>query len=166
MDNLITVFLNVIIIGGCATLVMDAWGWLRRPLLGVAPPDYGLVGRWLLHMRHGRFQHPAIGKAAAMDGERLAGWLFHYFTGMAFAALLPAVAGPHWLASPTLGPALLTGIVTIAAPFLLMQPGMGAGIAASKTPAPNKARIQSLLTHGVFGVGLYVGGWVAAVMIQ
>ena len=46
-----------------------------------------------------------------------------------------------------------------------MQPGMGAGIAASRTPAPNKARLQSLLNHGVFGVGLYIGGWITHVII-
>jgi Protein of unknown function (DUF2938) len=43
----------------------------------------------------------------------------------------------------------------IAAPFPLMQPGMGAGIAASRTPRPNAARLQSLVTHAFFGFGLY-----------
>jgi len=52
-------------------------------------------------------------------------------------------------------PALLFGLATVAAPFLLMQPGMGAGIAASRSPRPGVARVQSLLTHAVFGVGLY-----------
>ena len=37
-----------------------------------------------------------------------------------------------------------------------MQPSFGLGIAASKTPHPNKARLKSLMTHTVFGVGLYV----------
>jgi Protein of unknown function (DUF2938) len=63
-------------------------------------------------------------------------------------------------ASP-ITPALLVGIGTVAAPFLLMQPGMGAGIAASRTPRPAAARVQSLLTHFIFGVGLYGAGWIA-----
>ena len=46
----------------------------------------------------------------------------------------------------------------VAAPFLLMQPGMGAGIAASRMPSPASARLQSLITHTVFGCGLYVAG--------
>ena len=54
----------------------------------------------------------------------------------------------------TLGPALLVGIGTVAAPFLLMQPGMGAGIAASRTRRPGAARMQSLVTHTIFGLGL------------
>jgi hypothetical protein len=37
-----------------------------------------------------------------------------------------------------------------------MHPGMGAGIAASRTPKPAVARINSLLTHAIFGLGLYL----------
>jgi Protein of unknown function (DUF2938) len=40
-----------------------------------------------------------------------------------------------------------------------MQPGMGAGIAASRTPRPGAARVQSLLTHAIFGLGLYAAAW-------
>ena len=54
------------------------------------------------------------------------------------------------------GAALLVGVVTVAAPFLLMQPGMGAGIAASRTPRPAIARVHSLLNHLAFGAGLYL----------
>ncbi|MCG8610406.1 MAG: DUF2938 domain-containing protein, partial [Pseudomonadales bacterium] len=61
--------------------------------------------------------------------------------------------------NPSIGPALAVGIGTILAPFLLMQPGMGAGIAASRTPNPTASRIQSLITHSVFGVGLFSSGW-------
>uniref|UniRef100_I1XJX9 Membrane protein n=2 Tax=Methylophaga nitratireducenticrescens TaxID=754476 RepID=I1XJX9_METNJ len=39
-----------------------------------------------------------------------------------------------------------------------MQPGMGAGIAASRTQHPASARIQSLITHTIFGLGLYASG--------
>jgi hypothetical protein len=40
----------------------------------------------------------------------------------------------------------------------VMQPAMGAGIAAGRTPRPWMARVHSVLTHGVFGLGLYVAG--------
>jgi hypothetical protein len=72
---------------------------------------------------------------------------------------LLAIFGLDWARHPTLGPALLVGIGTVAAPCLVMQPGMGAGVAASRTPRPGAARLQSLVTHTVFGVGLYAAGW-------
>lgn len=149
------VMLSTEFIGIGATALMDAWGVMRKPLLGVAPPNYALVGRWLGHMAHGRFRHDAIARSAQVPGERAIGWTAHYLIGIAFAALLIAVYGVAWLPQPTVGPALAVGICTVAAPFLLMQPGMGAGLAASRTPRPTSARVQSLITHAVFGLGLY-----------
>ncbi|MEW6332336.1 MAG: DUF2938 family protein, partial [Pseudomonadota bacterium] len=98
--NIVT---SSIFVGAGATAVIDLWAIARRPLLGIPPPDYGLVGRWLAHMTRGRFRHNSIA----------------------------------------------------AAPFLVMQPGMGAGIAARRTPRPAAARVQSLVTHAIFGLGLY-----------
>jgi len=40
----------------------------------------------------------------------------------------------------------------------------GTGIAASRTPRPAAARLQSLVTHGVFGLGLYAAGWGASLL--
>ncbi|HEU4781614.1 MAG TPA: DUF2938 family protein, partial [Steroidobacteraceae bacterium] len=48
------------------------------------------------------------------------------------------------------------GVGTVLAPFFIMQPAMGVGIAARRTPRPGAARIQSLVTHVVFGLGLYI----------
>lgn len=146
-------------IGLGATAFMDIAALVRKQLMGTALPDYGLVGRWLAHMPHGRFRHPSIAATPPVRGERLIGWTAHYLTGIAFALLLLAFYGRDWVRHPTIGPALVIGIGSVAAPFLLMQPGMGAGIAASRTPNPNAARLRSLITHGIFGLGLYVAGW-------
>lgn len=146
-------------IGVAATAVMDLWAIARRRMFGNPLPDYGLVGRWLAQMPRGRFRHASIKAVPPVRGEHAIGWVAHYLTGVAFAALLLALLGPEWLRHPTPGPALLVGLATVAAPFLLMQPGMGAGIAASRTPRPGAARLQSLVTHAVFGLGLYAGGW-------
>ena len=155
MDDLIGTFF----IGAGATLVVDLWAIARKRLLGIPPPDYGLVGRWLAHMAlSGRFRHDRISASPAVRGERLIGWTAHYLTGISFAALLPAIWGSEWIRQPKIGPALLVGVGTVAAPFLLMQPGMGAGIAASLTPRPATARLQSLVTHTIFGLGLYAAG--------
>lgn len=153
--------LSTVIVGLGATAVMDAWGIVRRPLLGLPPPDYGLVGRWIGHMPHGRFRHPSIAAAAPVRAERVIGWTAHYLTGIAFAGILVGLWGVGWLQAPTLLPALAVGLGSVAAPFLLMQPGMGAGLAARRTPRPGRARIQSVLTHAVFGLGLYAAGWIA-----
>jgi hypothetical protein len=109
-------------------------------------------------MAYGKFHHQAIAASAPMRAERVIGWGAHYVIGVAFAALLIGIWGNSWMQTPTVGPALVVGMATVAAPFLLMQPGMGAGMAASKTPKPNSARLQSIITHALFGFGLYVSG--------
>ncbi|MEZ5445706.1 MAG: DUF2938 domain-containing protein [Gammaproteobacteria bacterium] len=160
MDYVACTFLT----GVGATAVMDSWTIARKRLFGVPPLDYGMVGRWLLYLARGRFRHDPITASPAMRGERPVGWTAHYLIGIAFAALLLAVWGLEWARQPRIAPALLVGIGSVAAPFLLMQPGMGAGVAASRTPRPAAARIQSLVTHGVFGLGLYAAGWLAAAL--
>lgn len=146
---------RILILGVGATAITDLWGLVRRPLFGVASPDYALVGRWIGHMGRGLFRHSAITKAAPVARERVIGWLFHYATGVVFALLLIAIAGQDWLSHPTLFPALAVGVGTVAAPWLLMQPAMGAGIASRRTSNPTKSRLHSLLMHAAFGLGLY-----------
>jgi hypothetical protein len=151
---------STLFIGAGATLATDLWAIARARLLGVPAPDWGLVGRWFAHMARGRFRHERIAAARPVRGERAIGWTAHYLVGIAFASALLAICGLAWVRRPTLAPALAVGIATLAAPFLLMQPGMGAGIAARRTPRTNAARAQSLVTHAVFGFGLYASAFV------
>jgi len=70
--------------------------------------------------------------------------------------------GPDAQAKFAAAHALIVGIGTVVAPWFIMQPAMGAGIAASRTPRPAEARLHSLLTHAVFGVALYLAGWIVS----
>jgi hypothetical protein len=153
--------IDAILIGAGATGFLDLWSAARARLFGAAMPDYALVGRWLGYLTHRRFFHDAIAKSEPIKGERLIGWIAHYLTGIGFAGALLVVWGFQWAREPTLIPALVVGIGSVAAPFLLMQPGMGAGLAASRTPNPGAARLRSLTTHAIFGLGLYAAGWTA-----
>ena len=66
------------------------------------------------------------------------------------------VTDQHSSSIEILLPALGFGVVSLAAPFFILQPGMGAGIAAAKTPNPNLARFRSLVAHASFAIGLYL----------
>ena len=46
-----------------------------------------------------------------------------------------------------------------------MQPALGLGIASSKAAHPNKARLRSVMTHTVFGVGLWLWAVILAHLI-
>ena len=148
-------FANVLLIGLGATAATDLWALLRRHWLRMPPPNWALVGRWMAGVPRGRLVHARIADATPVRGESALGWSAHYRIGLAYAALLPLQGGVGWRREPTPGPALRVGIGTVLAPFLLMQPGMGMGLAARLAPQPWKARLHSLLMHAVFGLGLY-----------
>ncbi|WP_345886297.1 DUF2938 domain-containing protein [Shewanella algae] len=149
-------WLNALLLGVGATLVMDIWALAQKMLLGIPSLSYPMVGRWIGHLPKGKLIHSPIGVSAAIKGEAWLGWGAHYLIGIIFAAILLAICGSQWLQAPKIMPALLLGIISVLAPFLILQPGLGAGLAARRTPAPWTARGRSLLAHTVFGLGLYL----------
>lgn len=143
-----------LVLGAGATLLSDLWGQLVRLLTGIAPLDWRLVGRWLGHMPE-QFHHDNIGKASPVTGEAILGWTAHYLIGVMLAATLLVICGVDWVKTPQVLDALGFGLATVVLPFFIMQPALGAGIAARHTPHPMRARFLSLCTHGAFGMGLW-----------
>jgi Protein of unknown function (DUF2938) len=155
MNSPLPDLLLIVLIGIGATAVLDLWlALLKR--LGVQTLNFAFVGRWIGHLLRGRSKHDAIAKSPPIPGETMIGWLVHYAIGIAFAGVLAGVVGTTWIRSPTPLPALLVGVGTVIAPLFVMQPAMGAGIASSRTPAPVKNCVRSVINHTVFGAGLYV----------
>ena len=164
MDQITELITRSIFIGAGATIVLDIWSLTLR-LFGVGMTNWGLVGRWIGHMPQGRFVHDSIGNAPPIAGEHAIGWIAHYAIGILYAAALLAITGLEWAHAPTIWPALIFGWVTIVAPFFIMQPGMGLGVAASKAPKPNVARFRAVLSHTVFGLGMYATALLAAELL-
>ena len=158
--------LRAILVGVGATAVLDLWALLLTRFVGVPSPNFAMVGRWIGHIPRGRFAHDNIAKAPPVGGELAIGWAAHYAIGVIFAALLLAISGLDWARHPTPLPALIVGLATVVAPLFIMQPAMGLGIAASKTPNPNAARLRSIVTHAVFGIGLYAAALLVAPLMR
>jgi hypothetical protein len=148
-------------IGVGATLVMDLWALLLKKF-GIPSLNFALVGRWLGHLPEGQWIHESIGKAAPVRGERALGWAAHYSIGISFAMLLLLIFGLEWARSPSLLPALGVGVGTVVAPLFVLQPALGAGIASSKTPTPLFNCLKSVVTHTVYGFGLYLAALATA----
>ena len=155
-----TILIGILIgIGG--TVAMDVWSVVLWKVFGEGAPNYGPVGRWTYHLKNGKVFHDSIGNAAPYVHEQALGWAFHYFVGIVYGIVLAWFMGEAWLAGPTLLPALVWGIVTIAAGWFFLHPGLGLGWMASKAPNPMKVRIMGLIAHTVFGLGM----WAAALAL-
>lgn len=151
--------LEAVLMGLGATLCLDLWALFLRHGFEIRSLDYCLLGRWVQHMPDGKFFHASIAAASKKSHECGVGWTAHYTIGVVFAAAFVLVAPAGWLDRPTVLPALAFGVATVIVPFFTLQPSFGLGIAASKTPKPNRARFKSLMTHAVFGLGLYTWAW-------
>jgi hypothetical protein len=149
--------LGAIAMGIGATLVMDLWNLFLKRTFSIPSLNYCWLGRWLRHMPGGTFRHASIAAAPQKPFECTVGWMAHYALGVGFALVFVVLTAGDGLARPTVLPALLYGMGTVVFSFFIMQPAFGLGIAASRTPKPTQARLKSLVTHTVFGVGLYVG---------
>lgn len=152
----VTSIARAVAVGLGATLFMDLCAVLLNRLFNLPMPNMCLVGRWVRYMPEGTFKHASIAKAPPKSSECLVGWIAHYVIGAIFAVVLVLLVSAAWLQHPTILPALVFGVVTVAVPFLVMHPSFGMGVAASKTPNPSQARLRSLMNHGLFGLGLYL----------
>jgi len=161
MTELSLLLIRSILIGIGATLAFDAGGQVLKHAFRIPPSNICLIGRGFRTMPEGRLRHANIASSPPKGAECAVGWVAHYLIGITLALVFVALAGDGWLQQPTPLPAIVFGVVTVLAPFAIMQPLFGLGLAASKTPNPAQARVRSLMNHTAFGVGLYVFAWLA-----
>ena len=102
----------------------------------------------------GVFVHQSITAAASVRGEAAIGWAFHYVAGIAWAALYVAITTLGSGSAPTFISALAVSLVLLVAPWFVMQPALGLGFMAARTPKPAAVCAVNVSVHTVFGVGL------------
>lgn len=153
------------ILGLGATLTFDICSLVLKYAFHIAPSNICLVGRWLRHMPEGIFVHSNIAAAPRKTGECGVGWIAHYAIGVTFAVGFVSIAGAGWLRHPTPLPAIFYGAATVLAPYLIMQPAFGLGVAAARAPNPAQARLRSLFNHLAFGTGLYLSALLLGLLL-
>lgn len=87
-------------------------------------------------------------------------------TTAGYGLLLVAIWGADWLLHPTIVKPMILALVLLVLPYFMMMPGMGMGIAASRTGKPNVARLKSLAGHSVFGCAMYLVAFVSVLILS
>ncbi|MXQ07257.1 DUF2938 family protein [Alphaproteobacteria bacterium GH1-50] len=154
------ILLSGLLMGLLATLAMDLWALALNRFAGQPLPNWAMPGRWVAHLPRGKVFHDDIADAAPVSGELQMGWGLHYGVGIVYGVALAAIMGADWLTDPTFLPAWIFSILMVGFGWFLLQPGLGLGWAASKTPNPWMVRAMNLVAHTVFAVGLWVGALV------
>lgn len=151
------VLLQGLFIGLLATILIDAWALFLQSVLRLPTTNWAMVGRWIGHLHHGKFVHDSIATAVPVAGERTLGWVTHYVIGLLYGVAY------LWLIVETLGKkpglisAMVFSLVLLVAPWFIMQPGLGLGVLARRTPRPWLIRGINISVHIIFGVGLFLG---------
>jgi len=158
VNNLVLSLISTVLIGLGATLTFDLWAIFVKHAFKITPSNICLVGRWLRYMPEGTFKHSNIVSAPQKSAECMVGSIAHYIIGVMFAIPFVALVGNSWLQRPTLISAIGFGGVTVLAPFFLMQPALGLGLAASKVSNPMQSILRRLMNHTMFVIGLYLFG--------
>lgn len=164
-SELTTTLLVAFLAGVFATAVLDIFGIILNKLFGLPTTEWRFVGRWFGHMKSGVIRHALIMHSPPVKNELAIGWTMHYVIGVVFSlAYFIAVIGVAET-EPTLTSATIFGIITVGAPWFLMQPSLGYGYIASKHPKVNTLRVLNIMGHVTFGQSLFLFHSVAAKLV-
>ena len=154
MTNHFIFMATAIGIGG--TIALDIRAYLVNKIFGLPATNWAIVGRWIVNMKTGKFINHNLTNSPNIYGELAIGWIVHYLIGIFYGFILLFICGIEWCNSPTILPAMIIAWVSLAAPFLIMMPGMGIGIAGCNTPNQMITIVKSIAAHSMFGDGMFI----------
>jgi Protein of unknown function (DUF2938)/Family of unknown function (DUF6789) len=135
-----------------ATIAMDVWARTVARVLGIDALGPGSLGRWIGHMRRGRFAHQDIAAAPPIPNEAAIGIVTHYAIGLTlglgYGLLVRATAAQR----STLPRALAYGTATTIFPWFVLFPATGGGVMGRRENT--RLAALSLCNHAVYGLAL------------
>jgi len=149
--------LEILIVGVIATACLDIGQQIYRLLTGMPITDWGMIGRWAAYLPKGQVVHENIGKTPPVAGERPLGWAVHYAVGIGYAVVYLVLMWFILGIEPGFVPAMVFGALSVSVTWFVMEPILGAGVMAAKTPKPPAAMAQDFASHLSFGFGLFLG---------
>jgi Protein of unknown function (DUF2938) len=149
--------LEIIIVGVVATLTLDIWQQIYRVAFGTPITDWAIIGRWAANLPRGQIVNENIGSAPAVPHEHAIGWVVHYLVGIGYAVVYLVLMWFILGIPPSFISAMIFGAISVSVTWFAMEPILGAGVMASKTPNRQAAMIHDFTSHLSFGFGLFLG---------
>lgn len=145
-----------VLVGVVSTFTMDLLTAIAYRLRLTAPLSPHLIGRWFVSVARAQPYHADIARAPAVNHELAIAIPIHYTIGVALAsAYLWGMSELGW-PRRNLVVAVAFGLCTSVLPWFLMFPSMGYGFFGAHGPAGTRLFVSSLLSHALFGVGIWV----------
>jgi hypothetical protein len=150
-------WLGVASLGGVVgTAAMDSIKYIGHKARLIGGVRMDMLGRWSLGMLHGKFVHADIHASPVCAGENMAGWIFHYLTGIVVAWFFPlfALAFGMTMSPPQMSSAILFGLSTSVLPWFMVYPAFGKGWFGSRAPKAARPVLTSVVSHTFYGAGI------------
>lgn len=153
--------LRILVTGLAGATAADIGRTIYQWATGFPPVNWSVTGRWFLMVLQGQPYVPDVGTAPSLPHELISGHVAYYAISVVFAgAYLTLLRLTK--REPSAWNGLLFGWVTMAFPFFVQMPLMGAGVMASATATPWLVIGRTLVHHSSFGLGLAIGALATA----
>lgn len=139
--------------GLTATVGMDLAALATARTLRMPPLGPNNLGRWVGHMREGRFAHDHIETAEPVPREAVVGAAAHYLIGPALGVGYGLTLRLTGRPGSSLRRGIAYGVVTTVFPWFLVYPAFGWGPMGLRGRGP-KLAVSALVNHVAYGAGL------------
>ena len=151
------IILEGIFTGLIATLIFDIFNQSLYFAYSIDRPKWNLLGRYFLGYKQGYFIRKNLVNDEEIRNELQWGYLIHYSIGIIYGLFY--VFLNTWLFDyPSILLAYIIGFISVLGAWCYLMPfAYDLGFFASKSEDRLKVMIQNLITHFVFGTGLFIG---------
>jgi len=147
--------------GFIATIIFDIYNLSLNYAYNIDKPKWNFLGRYFLGYREGRYIRKNLQNDNEENNELLWGYAIHYIIGITYG-IIYVVLNVLFFDYPSLLIAYIFGFFTVLGAWCYLMPfGYSLGFFASKSDQQFKTLVQNLISHFIFGTGLFIGYYIS-----
>ena len=146
-----------LITGIIATIIFDIFQYSLSFAYGIDKPKWNLIGRYFLGYKKGIYIRHSISEDEQEGEELIWGYLIHYIIGMVYGAFY-VLLNKLMFDYPSILLAYFIGFSSVLGAWCYLMPfAFNLGFFASKSEKRLELMSQNLISHFIFGTGLFIG---------
>ena len=150
-----------LISGLIATIIFDLFNQSLNYAYNVNKPKWFLLGRYFIGCTRGKYFRKSLETDNEENNELIWGYGIHYLIGIIYG-LFYVIFNFLFFGYPSLLAAYSFGFITVLGAWCFLMPfAYNLGFFASKSDQQFKILAQNLISHFVFGTGLFIGYYIS-----
>ena len=150
-----------LISGLIATIIFDLFNQSLNYAYNVNKPKWFLLGRYFIGCTRGKYFRESLEADNEENNELVWGYGIHYLIGLIYG-LFYVIFNFLFFGYPSLLAAYSFGFITVLGAWCFLMPfAYNLGFFASKSDQQFKILAQNLISHFVFGTGLFIGYYIS-----